>query len=39
MNYEKEHRKMWHWLASHPSQDKTEYFKAILKPGIRMIFL
>ena len=25
-DYEKEHRKLWNWLAAHPAACKTDYF-------------
>lgn len=27
INYEKEHRKMWNWLADHPDKEKKDYFE------------
>lgn len=27
INYEKEHRKLWNWLADHPEAIKAAYFK------------
>lgn len=27
INYEKEHRRLWNWLADHPEMDKEDYFK------------
>lgn len=27
INYEKEHRRLWNWLADHPEACKAEYFK------------
>ena len=27
INYEKEHRRLWNWLADHPEAKKAEYFK------------
>lgn len=27
INYEKEHRKLWYWLADHPGARKADYFK------------
>ena len=27
LNYEKEHRKLWNWLAAHPGARKADYFK------------
>lgn len=27
INYEKEHRRLWNWLAKHPEMDKEDYFK------------
>lgn len=26
INYEKEHRKLWNWLADHPEAEKDDYF-------------
>ena len=27
-DYEKEHRKLWNWLADHPKASKSDYFKS-----------
>lgn len=27
INYEKEHRELWSWLADHPSAEKRDYFE------------
>ena len=27
INFEKEHRKLWNWLADHPGAEKQDYFK------------
>ena len=27
INYEKEHRRLWNWLADHPEAEKEDYFK------------
>lgn len=27
LNYEKEHRKLWNWLADHPEAKKQDYFE------------
>ena len=27
VNYEKQHRKLWNWLAEHPDKGKADYFE------------